>query len=242
MPEPERRRRRASVRGRLAVGALIGLLGFAATVQIAPGRDEEDLASLRGVELVELLRSVDAANDRLAQQVDELTRTRDELLASRDDPDEARRQAELSADQLAIVTGSVGARGPGVRVRINDPDRQVDAGLLLDVVEELRSAGAEAIVVNGTARVVAQTYFLDDDGGVRVGGREVVAPYVVEAIGDPQTMVEALQFRGGVLERISSRGASASATAVESVSITALADVRSPEYARPDPRQDASAP
>lgn len=242
MPEPERRRRRASVRGRLAVGVLIGLLGFAATVQIAPGRDEEDLASLRGVELVELLRSVDAANDRLAQQVDELTRTRDELLASRDDPDEARRQAELSADQLAIVTGSVGARGPGVRVRINDPDRQVDAGLLLDVVEELRSAGAEAIVVNGTARVVAQTYFLDDDGGVRVGGREVVAPYVVEAIGDPQTMVEALQFRGGVLERISSRGASASATAVESVSITALADVRSPEYARPDPRQDASAP
>lgn len=242
MPEPERRRRRASVRGRLAVGVLIGLLGFAATVQIAPGRDEEDLASLRGVELVELLRSVDAANDRLAQQVDELTRTRDELLASRDDPDEARRQAELSADQLAIVTGSIGARGPGVRVRIDDPDRQVDAGLLLDVVEELRSAGAEAIVVNGTARVVAQTYFLDDDGGVRVGGREVVAPYVVEAIGDPQTMVEALQFRGGVLERISSRGASASATAVESVSITALADVRSPEYARPDPRQDASAP
>ncbi len=57
-------------------------------------------------------------------------------------------------------------------------DRAIDAPSLLDAVQELRDAGAEAIVINGVARVVAQTYFLDDDDAIRVGGLEVKRPFI----------------------------------------------------------------
>ena len=234
---PTRSRRgtgRGRIGGQVLIAALVGILGFAVTVQVNHDDQEAGYGSLRGVELVEMLKSIDAANERLATQIDDLTATRDELLSSQDRSAEAREQAEKNADRLAVLAGSVGAEGPGVRLLVRDADGEVDAGLLLDVVEELRAAGAEAIVINDTARVVAQTYFLDDEEGVRVGGREISAPYVVSAIGDPDTLQEALTFRGGVIDRIRSRGAEASVTTVEKLTVTALADVKSPEYARPD--------
>ncbi len=220
------------------VALLVGVLGFTIAVQLRDQEEASGYSAMRGVELVELLKSVDAANERLSGQVEDLSQTREDLLSSQDRSETATREAELRAEQLAILAGSVGAEGPGVRLRIEDPDSTIDSGVLLDAVEELRAAGAEAIVINSSARVVAQTYFLDDESSVRVGGREVTAPYIIEAIGDPATLDEALSFRGGTVERIAGRGAKASVTAVEKITITALADVKSPEYARPDVRED----
>lgn len=216
----------------LAVGLLIGALAFAMTSQI--GQDENtDFSSVRGVELVELLKSIDAANERLGAQIDDLTTTRNDLLSSTRRSEDAEKQARKRSEQLAILAGSAGATGPGVTVTINDPRKAVSASQLLDAIEELRDAGAEAIVVNGTARVVAQTYFLDDEGSIRVGGREVKRPFVIEAIGDPDTMAEAVRFRGGLLDRIANVGGKATVTEEDKVTITALADVKRPEYAQP---------
>ena len=242
MPEDKAGKRGSSrVRGQLLIALLVGVLGFTVAVQLRDQEEASGYSAMRGVELVELLKSVDAANERLSGQIDDLSQTREDLLSSQDRSKSATREAELRAEQLAILAGSVGAEGTGVRVRIDDPDDAVDSGVLLDAVEELRAAGAEAIVINGSARVVAQTYFLDDETGVRVGGREVTAPYVIEAIGDPATLDEAMSFRAGTVDRIVGRGAKASVTAVEKITITALADVKSPEYARPDVHEDATA-
>ncbi len=133
-----------------------------------------------------------------------------------------------------MLAGSVGATGPGVRLTVSDPDGLVDAGLVLDVLQELREAGAEAIVVNDTARVVAQTYVLDDEQGLRIGGRQVSSPYVFDVIGDPSTLEESITFRGGVRDLLQARGAQAAVARRSTITITALADVRTPEYARPD--------
>ena len=58
---------------------------------------------------------------------------------------------------LRILTGTVAATGPGVTLTIDDPDGSVTAATLLDGVEELRDAGAEAIEINDSVRVVAST-------------------------------------------------------------------------------------
>lgn len=218
--------------GQVLVALLVGALAFAITVQVRQD-DTTDVGNLRGVELVELLKSVDVANERLAGQIDDLTATRDRLLAA-DDDEEAEDVARERAAQLAVLSGSAGATGPGIRLTIDDPDDVVDAGLVLDVLQELREAGAEAIVVNETARVVAQTYVLDDAEGLRVGGREVQGPYVVDVIGDAATLDEAASFPGGIVDMVEARGAEAEVDRRDTVTITALADVKSPEYARPD--------
>ncbi len=200
MPDAERPHRAAPHRragSQVLVALLVGGLAFAMTVQVRQD-DATDYGSLRGVELVELLKSVDVANERLAGQIDELTATRD------------------------------------LRLTVSDPDGLVDAGLVLDVLQELREAGAEAIVVNDTARVVAQTYVLDDEQGLRIGGRQVSSPYVFDVIGDPSTLEESITFRGGVRDLLQARGAQAAVARRSTITITALADVRTPEYARPD--------
>ena len=223
--------RRASL-SQVIVAILIGGLAFAMVVQIQHD-DSDDYSNVRGDDLVELLKSLDAANERLGTQIDELTATRNGLLNSTKRSEEAEKQAKLRAEQLAILAGTSGATGPGVEVVINDPDKDIDASALLDAVEKLRDAGAEAIAINGVARVVAQTYILDDDDQIRVGGREINRPFRIEAIGDASTLSGAVRFPGGLIDGITTRGGTATVAEKKKVTITALADVKTPEYARP---------
>jgi uncharacterized protein YlxW (UPF0749 family) len=214
------------------VAVLIGSLAFAITLQVRQSKTN-DYSGVRGDELVELLKSLDSANTRIGTQIDDLTVTRNELLSSTKRSAEAEKQAKDRSEQLGILAGTTGATGPGVTLTITDPNNSIDAPALLDAVQELRDAGAEAIAINGVARVVAQTYFLDGDNAIRVGGRDLKAPFVIEAIGDPHTMVGAVRFRGGLIDRMTNRGATATVIGHKKITITALADVKSPEYAHP---------
>ena len=47
--------------------------------------------------------------------------------------------------------------GPGVRITIKEVAGQVRVEPFIDMVQALRSAGAEAIQINGEVRVVAST-------------------------------------------------------------------------------------
>lgn len=218
----------------LAVAILLAGLAFAVTVQIRH-QDPSDYSGVRKGELVELLRSLDAANERISTQVSELTVTRNDLLGSTKRSEDAERQAKKRADDLAILAGTAGASGPGVQLTIDDPDSSIDSAALLDAVEELRDAGAEAIVINGSARVVAQTYFLDDGDSIRVGGHEIKRPIVIEAIGNPQTMAEAVRFPGGLADKVENHHGTLHVSTEEKITITALADVKRPQYAQPSP-------
>jgi len=217
----------------IVVAVLVGGLAFALVMQARGDRDD-DFSNVRSDELVELLKSLDAANQRLDAQISELTKTRNDLLDSNKRTQAATAEARQRADALAILAGTVGATGPGVTIVVSDPEQKVDAAALLDAIEELRNSGAEAIVVNGTARVVGRTYVADSDEGIRVDGRTVKAPYVIEAIGDASTLAEGSRIPGGLVDTFEKRGATVTVTEEEKVTITALADAKSPEYARAD--------
>lgn len=216
----------------VVVAILIGSLAFAITLQIRQSKTD-DYSGVRGDELVELLKSLDSANERLSTQINDLTATRNDLLSSTKRSTEAEKQAKQRSEQLSILAGTSGATGPGVTLTITDPGNAIDAAALLDAVQELRDAGAEAIAINGVARVIAQTYFLDGDNAIRVGGRDLKPPFVIEAIGGSHTMAGAVRFRGGLIDRVSNRGGTATVIERQKITITALADVKSPEYARP---------
>lgn len=232
MPEGNWRSLLKPASSQFVVAILLAALAFAMTVQFRH-KDPADYSGVRKGDLVELLRSLDAANERITTQVTELTTTRDDLLGSTKKSKEAENQARKRANDLGILAGSVGATGPGIEITIDDPGNKIDAAALVDAVEELRDSGAEAISINGTARVVAQTYFLDDVNAVRVGGREIKRPFVIDAIGDPSTMSEAVHFPGGLGDKVQTRGGTLTVATPGKITITALADVKRPEYAQP---------
>ena len=220
-------------RSGIVVGVIIAILAFTITVQWNQDDESEDFSGVRGVELAELLKSLDATNARLSEQIDTLRATRNELRDSTRNSEEAQKAAVERANALAILAGTGGAEGEGIEITITAPAGAVTASVLLDAVQEMRDAGAEVIALNGVARIVAQTWFLDDDAGVRVSGRVLKPPYVLEVIGDPDTLADAVTFRGGLADRVESRGGDVTVERRRRIEVTAVADAPDPQYARP---------
>jgi uncharacterized protein YlxW (UPF0749 family) len=219
-------------RANIVVGVIAVSLGFAIAAQVRQ-TDLEGLANLREDELVRILDNVTQENSRLSNEIRELEQTRGRLAAGAS-TEEARAAAQARLDSIQVLSGTVGAAGPGIVITIEDPERRVSAALLLDTLQELRDAGAEAVEINDV-RVVASTYFTDVDSGVTVSGQRVQPPYVIRAIGDPATMAAAMDIPGGVRESVRRLNAEATVEQRDSLEISSLHTPRPPEYAQAVP-------
>jgi uncharacterized protein YlxW (UPF0749 family) len=225
--------RRGGGRSQLVVAALCALLGFAVVVQVRFLDADSALRTARQSDLVRILDDLNDRSDRLADEVRELQATKDRLQFGSDRAKTALEEAEQRRQVLGILAGTLPARGPGIELRISDPQGRVDAAVLLDTLQELRDAGAEAVQINDL-RVIASTDFLDDrPSRVRIDGRVVSAPYLFKVIGDPETLIPALRIPGGVFAVLADRGANATVERRDEVVIDALRPVQQPQYARP---------
>jgi uncharacterized protein YlxW (UPF0749 family) len=212
---------------------LVAALGFALVAQL--GQDGATrLTGLRQSDLVQILDNVGARSDRLAAERSDLEAEQRDLTSGAAGSQAAIDAAQQRVDALGILAGTLGAEGTGVVVLVTDPQEQVTAARLLDLVQELRDAGAEAIQIN-SSRVVASTAFDDvSGGGVAVDGNAETAPYTVLAIGDSQTMATALEIPGGVIASLPA-SAHASVASQDDVKVTAVRPVSPPKFARPVP-------
>lgn len=209
------------------------LLGFAIATQVRQTQSQ-GLEDLRQDELVRILDDVTQNGTRLDDEISELETTRDGLASSEGNSPEAIAAAQQRADTLGILAGTERATGPGITLTIEDADGAVDAAALLDAVQELRDAGAEAMQV-GDVRIVASTWFRDGDDGVIADGKTLDKPYTFTVIGDPQTMSSAMEIPGGVSESVRSKGGELTIREYESINVEALHTDSSPRYAQPVP-------
>lgn len=223
---------RTTWRAGALIGVLTALLGFAIAVQLHANSQSDSLAGLREDDLIGILDNQNARADRLRQQIAELERSLRSLQTSGDKSAAARRQAEQEAQALGVLLGTLPATGPGVIVRIADPQHRLGAETLLDVVEELRGAGAEAISFAGV-RVSTETAFTGSADSVAVDGHPVQAPYVVEAIGGAKTLDTALNIPGGVAAVVRADGGTLSVSERASITITVTRALPTPRYAVP---------
>nr|WP_269813477.1 DUF881 domain-containing protein [Ornithinimicrobium sediminis] len=137
-------------------------------------------------------------------------------------------------ESYQILAGTVPVSGPGVSVRVSDPEGEVTTTMMIDLVQELRDAGAEAIQI-GPARVVATTWIGVDEGRLTVDGQPVAAPYSVVAIGDGHTLAGALAIPGGFNDSVRRVGGEVQVTEGEELVIDAVHEPPTLEHARPVP-------
>lgn len=217
-----------------AVVALLAvLLGIAMSTQIRQTH-EQGLESLRQEELVAVLDTVTQRSGRLDQEISQLTAERQRLEQWAGGAD-AQAAAQARVDALGILAGTVPATGPGIRIVITDTQGTVGASTLLDAIQELRDAGAEAMQI-GTVRVVASTHLTEDaQGAVSADGVPLTSPITLTAIGDPRTLSSAMDIPGGVVATIRGVGASVTVTQVKAVLVDSLHAPAAPRYARPEP-------
>lgn len=149
---------------------------------------------------------------------------------------------EESIKEKNLVLGLTEVTGTGVKIVLNDStistitnpfinvsDLLVHDGDLINVVNELFNAGAEAISVNGQRLVL--TSAIECDGNViKINGTKVGAPFEILAIGYPEQLA-GLQRPGGTLEALESRGLSISLIKQNSVKVPKYAGTIKFSYA-----------
>ena len=88
-------------------------------------------------------------------------------------------------------------QGQGIVVTLNDFTRNVSYSHLLQLVNELNNAGAEAISINDERIVSMSDIVTIKDKIVMVN---ISGPYIVKAIGDKKYFESALNIKGGYID------------------------------------------
>ncbi|TIC86658.1 DUF881 domain-containing protein [Nocardioides sp. GY 10127] len=220
-------------RRQVVVGVLLALVAFGAIVQVRTSGQSDEYAGYREEDLVNVLSGLAGASRRARNEISRLERTKSQLESDTDAEQAALDQAQSEADTLAILAGTVPVTGPGIRVTITEKSGQVSAQTVLNMVQALRVAGAEAMQFNGTVRVVAQTSFSDTATGLSIDGTRLTSPYVVDVIGGPSALSGAMSILEGPRVDLEDDGAKVEISELSSLDIEAVTDAATPEYADP---------
>lgn len=224
-------------RGQLVAALLLFVVGVGGVMQIRINRADDAYTTARREDLVQLLDGLTTEQRRLDAEIAQLQATRDSLRSGADSRSVARAEASRRIDALSILAGTAPATGPGIRMTISDPEHKLvgQPDLLVDAIQELRDAGAEAIELNDSVRVVASSWVQTSGSALVVDHHPLTAPIVLEAIGDPHSLAEAAQFRGGLVSEISGPQVGGTVTIAElnKISIASLHAVQPSQYAQP---------
>jgi len=180
--------------GVLVVVLVFGFLVTLAAVQTSRNADATDASRAGLIERIEARRS---AVRTLQQQISDLRDANDtadkDLIKLNDTVNER----QNTATQLGADTGFTPVAGEGISIQLDnaaysDPDtehiRDSDLALL---VNALWSAGAEAISINGQ-RISARTAIRISGTAIEVNSIGIAPPYVVQAIGNSNTLAARL--------------------------------------------------
>lgn len=227
---------RSAVAGAM-IGLLVGLLGFALVVQVRNNSTDPALASARQADLLQILADLESRSQRLQGDISDLEQLKRDLTSTAQGTQAALEQAKKRADQLGILAGTLPAEGTGLTFTMSAKTEPIRAIDVVEVVQELRNAGAEAMQItgaNGTSvRIIVSTYFADSNGSLNVDGQTLTGPYVITAIGDPSTMDKALRIPGGPVVLVTSHGGNVIVGEPGTVKVTTLHAPATLEYAKP---------
>ena len=220
-------------RAQVIVGVLLAVLGFAAITQVRTNNTDNTYAGYREQDLVNVLSGLAGTSQRAQTEIKQLETSRRQLEQNRQAQSAALAAAQKQAQELSILAGWVPVTGPGIRLTVTEGPRPVDVDSVLDTIEELRSAGAEAMQVNGKVRLVAQSSVQTAAGGLQIDGILVTSPYVFDVIGDPHTLSGALNLVDGPIAQFRDADAAVDLEERDSLDITAVRQPSTPQYAQP---------
>ena len=219
---------------------LVGLvLGFMLTAQYRVTREIQSNEPVqRTKQLSTQVEKLRADRDALQTQVDSLRSQLDKVSAG---PQVS--EIKEALEHARIEAGVIEVSGPGVEVILNDSNIALKPGQnpnlyvlhdedILRVLNELRAAGAEAVSINGQ-RLLATTEVRCTGPTILLNkNKRLAPPYVITAIGNPDTLESSLKMKGGVAETLQFWGIQVAAKRLPEVTIPAYSGGIRFEYAK----------
>ena len=146
--------------------------------------DEADIVGIttaREDELTTMLATWKQKQAELQEQLDSTRQRIDEYNEKISSNQAAEELLQDELEQTNMLTGQTDVEGEGIVLTLSDAERSVTYEDLLELINELRGAGAEAISINDQ-RIINMTEIVDANA-ILVNQERVVSPYIVKAIG-----------------------------------------------------------
>ncbi|HHW70948.1 MAG TPA: DUF881 domain-containing protein [Clostridiales bacterium] len=181
-------------------------LGFFTALAVqsnGPAIEIENIGSIKTVEgLLKEKESYEKKREELLEELKEREKRLSQLEGQAVRLSDNVEDIEKQLLDLRMMAGLVDVEGPGIEITLNDRKREdiiySNPGLienyivhdsdLLNVVNELRAAGAEAISINDT-RIIETSRISCGGPTINIGkGQRFAPPFIIRAIGNPDEL------------------------------------------------------
>lgn len=152
-------------------------------------------------QLVEELLMERENNEKLRTRIEELQQ---EIAALKNDENMDMQYVEdlkKSVLMARIMAGLETVKGTGLVITVESGGQiKVRASHIQELLNELKASDVQALSVNDE-RIVATSEVREAGDYIMINGRQLVPPYTIKAIGDPDKMERSLNLMGGVLSK-----------------------------------------
>ena len=163
--------------------------------------NETDIAQIENMRKDELEEAVSEWKEKYQETYEKLVETNNKINEYEGKMQSSDETKELISKELVEAKRNFGltnVQGEGIIITLTDTDKATyDAEELLDLVNELRDAGAEAISIN-EERIINTSDIADiSTRYIVVNSQKISSPYTIKAIGDKTYLKSALTIKNG---------------------------------------------
>ncbi|WP_432664780.1 DUF881 domain-containing protein [Wukongibacter baidiensis] len=188
---------------RVTILFLTILLGFLISVQIKNLNNRDKYASIDDItEYKQIIEKEEAEIENIKFVIEDYKARINEFSDTKIKDGDISKLLEKEIKEYKTVSGFTDVYGPGVTIIIDDATRELVEGEnpnwllvhdadILNIINDLRVAGAEAISINGQ-RVLSSTEISCSGYTVEINGVDYGHPYIIRAIGEPRYLEAAI--------------------------------------------------
>lgn len=211
-------------KGKITMTVIIGIMCFILVYimfmqfKVVNQTDITSLTTKRESELREELDSWQIKYDDTANQLEQSKTNLEEYKNKIDDTQAASELLDKELQQADLYLGKTDVEGAGIIINLSDGTSNIIAEDLINLMNELKTAEAEAISVNGQ-RVTNLTEFADVDSYIVVNGTRLSSPYTIQVIGNQKYLESGITAKGGFSDDMTANGKNISITEDNNIKI-----------------------
>ncbi|QCX32579.1 DUF881 domain-containing protein [Caloramator sp. E03] len=195
----------------LVIGFVCIILGLMISLQFKSMSGIRSKYSYKRIEdLVSEVETLRKQRDELSSKVQEYQKKVDEIEKAVASESEVANQMKKEIDSLRFLSGLTDVEGPGIIMTLtpsndvkNSETSMIYSTDLIDIVNELNAAGAEAISIN-EQRYVGRTQIKEAGATIKINDEKFspIDTFVIKAIGDPKVLEGAFKIPGGIKDKL----------------------------------------
>jgi len=186
--------------GSIAISIVCVVLGIIITWQYLSVNKNEELMRVGNLKLTEVQDELIAQknnNEVLRQRLEEVQAENNRIK----NEEVVEKQLKEDLERASILAGITNVSGSGLVITVAKKVMEPDDLSLLEIVNDLRVAGAQAISIN-EERIVASSEITMAGNYIVINGQRTIAPFEIKAIGKPTEMERSITMLGGLKDTL----------------------------------------